>query len=255
MTVLGGLNEGLPLHKQYELGFAKNQAEVEAIQRLRYQIFNIELNEGLRESHVTEADKDEFDAQCHHLFVKHIASGEFIGTYRLQTNEIASANLGFYSSTVFDFSQAPSELLSRGVELGRACIHADHRSLDVLYLLWKGLGHYARHFDKRYMFGCCSITSQEETDGLKVLAYLRAHRHMHADVLIKPLASHQIPIEEGELLGSQKPPKLMRAYLSMGAKICSLPAIDRSFKTIDFLALFDASTIGSAESSFFHLKT
>jgi putative hemolysin len=34
-------------------------------------------------------------------------------------------------------------------------------------------------------------------------------------------------------------PKLLRAYLSLGAKICGPPALDREFKTIDFLTLID----------------
>jgi hypothetical protein len=33
--------------------------------------------------------------------------------------------------------------------------------------------------------------------------------------------------------------KLLRAYLAIGARICGLPAIDREFGTIDFLALLD----------------
>jgi putative hemolysin len=38
-------------------------------------------------------------------------------------------------------------------------------------------------------------------------------------------------------------PKLLRAYLTIGAKICSGPAIDREFKTIDFLTLLDLQTL------------
>jgi putative hemolysin len=40
-----------------------------------------------------------------------------------------------------------------------------------------------------------------------------------------------------------KLPKLLRAYLSLGAKICGPPAIDRDFKTIDFLTLIDLETV------------
>jgi putative hemolysin len=32
---------------------------------------------------------------------------------------------------------------------------------------------------------------------------------------------------------------LLRAYLTLGAKICGPPALDRQFKTIDFLTLVD----------------
>ena len=35
------------------------------------------------------------------------------------------------------------------------------------------------------------------------------------------------------------PPKLLRAYLAIGANICGPPAIDREFGTIDFLTLLD----------------
>jgi putative hemolysin len=34
-------------------------------------------------------------------------------------------------------------------------------------------------------------------------------------------------------------PKLLRAYLAIGAKICGPPALDRQFGTIDFLTLLD----------------
>jgi putative hemolysin len=40
-----------------------------------------------------------------------------------------------------------------------------------------------------------------------------------------------------------KAPKLLRAYLTIGAKICSEPAIDRAFKTIDFLTLLDLQSL------------
>jgi putative hemolysin len=38
-------------------------------------------------------------------------------------------------------------------------------------------------------------------------------------------------------------PKLLRAYLTIGAKICSEPAIDREFRTIDFLTLCDLQAL------------
>jgi len=42
---------------------------------------------------------------------------------------------------------------------------------------------------------------------------------------------------------SDKLPKLLRTYLAIGAKICGPPAIDREFKTIDFLTLIDLETL------------
>jgi putative hemolysin len=42
------------------------------------------------------------------------------------------------------------------------------------------------------------------------------------------------------------PPRLLRAYLSIGAQICGEPAVDRVFKTIDFLTLLDLTKLGSS---------
>jgi putative hemolysin len=48
-----------------------------------------------------------------------------------------------------------------------------------------------------------------------------------------PLPAFDCPLER---LAEEPPkiPKLLRAYLSVGAKICSPPALDSEFKTIDF---------------------
>jgi putative hemolysin len=38
-------------------------------------------------------------------------------------------------------------------------------------------------------------------------------------------------------------PKLLRAYLSLGAKTCGPPALDKNFKTIDFLTMLDLEAL------------
>ncbi len=38
-------------------------------------------------------------------------------------------------------------------------------------------------------------------------------------------------------------PKLLRAYLTLGAQICGPPALDRQFKTIDFLTALDLQSL------------
>ena len=40
-------------------------------------------------------------------------------------------------------------------------------------------------------------------------------------------------------------PRLLRAYLALGARICGEPAIDREFSTVDFLTWMDLETPGS----------
>ena len=67
-----------PTH--YATRLACSADEVRAAQTLRYQVFNIELNEGLAASHATGLDEDPFDAVCDHLLVEHLPTREIVGT-------------------------------------------------------------------------------------------------------------------------------------------------------------------------------
>lgn len=116
----------------YEDDFARTAEDLEAIQRLRFEVFNLELEKGLASSVLTGKDEDAFDATCDHLFVRHRASGSIVGTYRMQTAEKADKGIGFYASNEFDLSVLPDDVRCSSVEIGRACIHKDHRSLNVL---------------------------------------------------------------------------------------------------------------------------
>src|SRR5437667_11721076 len=89
---------------KYVARLAQSAEEVRRAQRLRFEVFNLELNEGLVESHFTGLDVDPFDEFCDHLIVEELATGEIVGTYRLQTGQLAAANLGYYSEREFDFA-------------------------------------------------------------------------------------------------------------------------------------------------------
>ena len=224
----------------YRVRLASSEADRLAAFRLRFLVFNLELNEGLESGYATGQDTDEFDGVCDHLIVEHAATGKIVGTYRLQTGAMASANAGFYSEREFDFS--PYKPLGNSViELGRACVHRDHRSSEVLYLLWRGIAQYAIHHGGRYLIGCSSLTSQDSAHGTAVYEAMREHlaepqqRTAPRPTFVMPLVSSQD--------ASNKIPKLLRAYLAVGAKICGPPAIDREFKTIDFLTLMDLETL------------
>src|SRR5246127_5182353 len=88
----------------YRARLARDASEIQRAQRLRFEVFNLELNEGLAESHFNGLDVDLFDAVCDHLNVEQVETGEVVGTYRLQTGERAAANIGYYSEREFDFS-------------------------------------------------------------------------------------------------------------------------------------------------------
>ncbi len=226
---------------RYRMRFLRDRGELEGVLRLRFEVFNLELREGLEVSYETGLDQDEYDGYCHHLVVEDAVKNEIVGTYRLQTNEMACAGRGFYSAVVFDLSAIGEDVLGESVELGRACIDKAHRNTQVLYLLWKGLAGYMTHNRKRYLFGCCSLTSQDPDEGYLINDLLERGGHQHARIRLRPRpgfecypADYRVADERAVIL-----PKLFRTYLRFGVRVCGAPAIDRQFKTIDYFVVFD----------------
>jgi putative hemolysin len=225
----------------YSVGLARDNADLRAAQALRYTVFNLELREGLEQSHATGLDADAFDPVCDHLLVRHAPTGMVVGTYRLQTGPSAAAHRGYYSEQEFDFR--PYEpLRAELIELGRACVHARHRNFIVLGLLWKGIADYARARGGRYLCGCSSLTSQDPAEGASAYADLCRHHLAPPALRTRPLPAWECSLEN---LAPEpvKIPKLLRVYLELGAKICGPPALDREFKTIDFLTLLNLETL------------
>lgn len=230
---------------RYEVRFARSEAELEAVLRLRFEVFNLELGEGLDESFATGLDRDEFDAVCHHLIVTDLQTTQIVGTYRMQTGEMATRNAGFYSASLFDVAALPAGIVADSVEVGRACVAESHRNTQVLFLLWRGLALYVASNRKRYLFGCCSLTSQNPHEGLAVMRSLEAHGHVHPELRVAPQPGYECygPELEPDPAVEAKIPKLFRIYLRHGAKACGAPAIDRLFKTIDYLVIFDVAAM------------
>ena len=231
-----------PAH--YATRLARDAAEVRAAQALRFEVFNLELNEGLEQSYATGLDQDPFDAVCDHLVVEYLPEQRIVGTYRLQTGQCAAANLGYYSAREFDFSTFEN-IRNQIIELGRACVHRQHRNLAVLGMLWKGIADYASARGGRYLIGCSSITSQDPAVGASAYGNLCRHHLAPLGFRTRPLPAFECPLEH-VAAESAKVPKLLRAYLTVGAKICGPPALDRQFKTIDFLTLLDLGTLPAA---------
>ena len=225
---------------QYTTRLAKSLDEVHAAQELRFQIFNLELNEGLEKSYATGRDEDAFDSVCEHLLVEHMPSATIVGTYRMQTGNTA-VTLGYYSAQEFEF-EVFEPYRSEMIELGRACVHPQHRNLVVLGLLWKGEIEIARQRSARYLIGCSSMTTQDPAVGASAYADMCRKHLAPIAWRTRPLASHDCPLTQ---LSAEpvKIPKLLRAYLSLGATICGPPALDRQFKTIDYLTLLDLETM------------
>ena len=237
---------------RYRVRFARTRADLERVLRLRFEVFNRELGEGLAESWLTGVDADPFDAVCHHLMLIDERGAEVFGTYRLQTAEMART-LGFYSAQEFELAGL-EPILQHGVELGRACILPAHRHGSALFALWRGLAAYLAWSQKRHLFGCCSLTSQDPREGVALLAQLECAGHLDPRVRARVRPSFACDLEPGAPAAAAahvKLPTLFATYLRHGAQVLGGPALDRGFKTIDYLVALDLARMPARLRRFF----
>lgn len=249
---------------RYRLRLAEGAEDRMAACRLRFKVFNIELGEGLESSYQTGIDTDQFDAVCDHLLVEDKQesnpSRRVVGTYRMQSGTTAAQNLGYYSEQEFRF--APYEALRAGIlELGRASIDREHRTPEVLTLLWRGIAQYATDMGLRYLVGCSSINSKDPAEGWQMYRQLEQYR-VSPEFETSPTEAYACPTElegaqaqperalqeglEGSQAKAPKVPKLLRTYLTIGCRIGGPPAWDREFGTIDFLTLLDLKMVSAS---------
>lgn len=247
---------------KYRVRLAHTIEDRDAACRLRFRVFNIEMGEGLESSYETGLDVDQFDLFCEHLLVEEKSTHRIVGTYRMQSGETAARNLGYYSEQEFYF--APYEPLRSGIlELGRASIDREHRTPEVLTLLWRGIAQYANDMGLRYLVGCSSLNSQDPSEGWQVYQQLEQYR-VSPEFATQPTNAYSCPDEpkgihaqpspstgESSLPSLPKVPRLLRTYLAIGARICASPAWDREFGTIDFLTLLDLKMLSPSARNHF----
>jgi putative hemolysin len=179
-------------------------------QRLRYLVFNCELGEGLDSAASAGLDRDQFDSICDHLMVQDAATGKLVGTYRMQSGIRAMRNPGYYGEQLFDFG--PFEPFQ--------------------------IAKYAVSSGARYLIGCSPLSTQDEDEGMALYEALRERYLVEPALRTKPAPGHDCK-SKGSNTKLIRPPRLFRAYLEISARLCGPPAIDREFKTIDFLTLID----------------
>lgn len=230
----------------YLIKTAVSKEEVIASLQLRHLVF---INEFLGESFPSGLDIDRYDTHFDHLVVIQKKSAEVIATYRM----LASENFeDFYSNSEFDLL-ALSGMQGPFLEVGRACVHPNHRRSIVLNLLWRGISEYLNQTNCKFLMGCGSIKTQSTAEVGLLLRYFQSLSCV-AEQNFEPRASYRMdfnaseagPLSEHELVRAQKlVPPLFNSYLRAGAKVGSEPAWDRDFKCIDYLILLKKSDIDS----------
>ncbi len=217
-----------------EVSWARHQDEVRQAQRLRYQVFADEMGARLQ-TKVAGHDIDLFDDFCEHLLVRDSASGEVIGTYRVLTPAQAKRVGSTYSDTEFDLTRLRS-LRERMVELGRSCVHPEHRHGGVIMALWGALAEFMQRNQLDIMIGCASIPMWHNgvvsgDVAASIWQQLKATHLAPVEYQVRPRLP--LPVEQMDSSLQVEPPALIKGYLRLGAKILGAPAWDPDFNSAD----------------------
>lgn len=219
------------------VGWGRTEDEVRQAQRLRYQVFVDEMGARLSVPAGAPAghDIDVFDPFCEHLLVRTLDErhqpAEVIGTYRVLTPEAARRAGGLYSETEFDLTRLRS-LRPRMVELGRSCIHPDHRHGGAIMALWGALAEFMVRNDLDTMIGCASISMRDGGHYAASLWRQLEGSHM-ADIQWQVRPRLPLPVDDLRQDLVVEPPPLIKGYLRCGARILGRPAWDPDFNTAD----------------------
>lgn len=222
---------------RYAVKTISKRSELEAVCRLRYEVF---FKEGLGKKAAIQVDLDRFDFVADHLCVFDLESNRIVGTYRLLSDLFTTQ---FYSETEFEISkflQRPGGKL----EMGRACIAPEHRNGVVIALLWKGIYEYMHKSKARYLFGCTSFKTTSLKTIEKVCHDLREKGSLDERLEISVLPKFQVQNQSfaSESLAQQEDEKLsglVRSYIKAGAKFYPKPAFDADFECFDFFTYLD----------------
>ena len=213
------------------------RSEVREAQRLRWSVFADEMGARLTVPAGLPAglDVDRFDDYCEHLLVRLPATdgqpAQVIGTYRVLTPGAARRAGGLYSDAEFDLSPL-QPLRDRLAELGRSCVHPEHRSGGVILALWAALAAFMERNGLDTMVGCASVGMRDGGHHAASLWARLRESHLAPEAFrVQPRLA--LPVDELDQTLPADPPPLIRGYLRCGAKVLGAPAWDPDFNTAD----------------------
>jgi L-ornithine Nalpha-acyltransferase len=232
---------------------AVDNAEIDAVQALRYRVFYQELGaKADADTARSRRDRDIYDTVADHLLVVDHDLGEgpksVVGVYRLIQREAARRIGHFYSSDEYDISTIEA-IPGRILELGRSCVDNGYRNRSVMQLLWRGIAAYVFLHKIELMFGCASLPGIDPDALAPELTYL--HYNHLAPLAIRPRALPHRYIEmrrlEREEIDARaalnRLPPLIKGYLRLGGFVGDGAVIDPQFNTTDVAVVVQTALV------------
>lgn len=254
-----------PTEPPFILRLAADARDLQAAQRLRYHVFIEELGgDGPMVDHANRLEIDEFDPYFDHLLLIDTRRDpalleDVVGVYRLLPCDRAAKIGRFYSESEFDLTalKASGRKL---LELGRSCVHAEHRGGAAMLLMWNALADYVLERGIEIMFGAASFHGTDVEALRAPLAYLH-HRHLAPE----DIRVHALPAQRQEMdlmpdealdtrAASRAIPPLIKGYLRLGGYVGDGAWIDHAFNTTDVCLLMDTRRMSERHLDFYARK-
>lgn len=249
----------------YTLRLAVDERDLLGAQRLRYQVFVEELGAcGPMVDHAARLERDAFDPIFDHLIlidsrVPEDSLDRVVGAYRLLPCDRLGAGGRFYSEDEYDL--APLRQTGRKLlELGRTCVHPDHRGGAAMLILWNGLAEYVLERGIEVMFGPASFHGTDIAALAEPLSWLH-HHHLAPDALrvsaLAPGRAEMGLIAKDDLDRRRAfagMPALIKAYLRLGGYVGDGAFVDHPFNTTDVCLLMDTTTMSARHRDFYTRK-
>ncbi|MEL6317276.1 MAG: GNAT family N-acyltransferase, partial [Pseudomonadota bacterium] len=183
-------------------------------------------------------DADDFDASCDHVLISERKTGETICCYRLLPLASGADIDRSYSAQYYELETLKA-FEGPIVELGRFCIHPDHRNADVLRLAWATMTKYVDERGFELLFGCSSFEGNDGQVYADAFSLLRERHLAPTRWLPRPKAPNIFRF--AALFRWRRPdpakamrmmPPLLRGYLSLGGWVSDHAVIDRDLNTL-----------------------
>lgn len=249
----------------YAVRLATTPDDLTAAQALRYQVFVRELGgDGPLVDHERGLERDAFDPHFDHLVlvdrrIDPATRAHVIGAYRVLPSDRRAAAGRFYSETEYDLTP----LLASGrklLELGRSCVHADHRGGTAMFHLWNGLAEYVLDRGIEVLFGAASFHGTDIAALAQPLSYLHHHHLAPPEMRVRALPPHRHDmnlIAKDQLdrrAAMAATPALIKAYLRLGGFVGDGAWIDRAFNTTDVCLVMDTGQMSARHREFYIRK-
>ncbi|MEO8244700.1 MAG: GNAT family N-acyltransferase [bacterium] len=247
------------------LRLARDGRDLQAAQRLRYEVFVEELGAVVPQvDHDLRLERDGFDPYFDHLLLidrrrDPDSLQDVVGVYRLLPPERFAEVGRYYSEGEFDLSVLRASG-RRILELGRSCVHRDMRGGAAMLMLWNGLAEYVLDRGIEVMFGAASFHGTDAAALAKPLSLLyHFHRAPEALRVSAQPANRQemnlMPVEDvvrTEAMAGV--PALIKAYLRLGGHVSDGAWIDRQFNTTDVCLVMDTERMSAKHREFYTRK-